>query len=320
VARLSKQHRQQLAQGTPAPSATGSSRATAVAPRPPQRGQKIAAPWWHSPWAWGSGVTGVVVIVIVVFLILGSSSPGSSGPYPLMPASVVNEVTHVSPSVSSAVGAAGLSNPFHAVPASTPQVTSSDGKPVVYYLGTDFCPYCAFERWSLVVALSRFGSFSGLHQTTSGNSEQISSLDGINSFSFYGSTYDSLYLSFLGVESADRAGNPLQTPTSAEADTAAQLTGGSVPLVDVGNRYYAPGAPSLAGTQEGQQYQYAPEIIHGMTWQQIADSLGNAQSAQAQTIIGNANWLTAAICKITGNAPSSVCTSSYIAPLITQLP
>lgn len=319
MARLSKQHRQQIAQGSALGPASRSRRATAVASRPPRRRHKVAARWWQSPWAWGGGLTGVVVIVVIVFVVLGTASPAPVSSNPLMPASIVNQVTNVSPTVSSAVGAGGLSNPFQAIPDSTPKVTSSDGKPVVYYLGTDFCPYCAFERWSLVIALSRFGTFTDLHQTTSGNTEEISTLNGIRSFSFYGSSYTSPYLAFIGVESADRAGNALQTPTSVQAAVANQLTGGSVPLVDIGNVYYTEGDPSIAGTSAGQQFQYAPQLIHGMTWQQIADSLGNAQSPQAQAIIGNANWLTAAFCKITGNAPSSVCASSYIAPLVTKI-
>jgi hypothetical protein len=319
VARLSKQHRQQLAQAATGGSPEGSRRATAVATRPPRRRQKIAAPWWQSPWAWGGGLTGVVAIVVVVFVILSTGSPASTT-NPLMPASVVSAVTSVSPTVSSTVGAGGFSNPFEAVPSSTSRVTGGDAKPTVFYIGTDYCPYCAFERWSLVVALSRFGTFSGLHQTTSGSSEAIASLNNINSFSFYGSSYSSQYLSFVGVESSDRAGNTLQTPTATEAAVADQLTGGSVPLVDIGSRYYAPGDPSLTGTPEGSQAQYAPQLLSGMTWQQVADSLSNAQSAQAQAIIGNANWLTAAFCKITTNSPSSVCSSSYITPLESQLP
>jgi hypothetical protein len=301
----------------------GAHRGTAVAARPPQRRQKLSDPWWQSPWAWGSGVTAVVVIVIVVFVVLGLLSPASPGPAtanPLMPASIVNEVTNLSPAVSSAVGAGGLGSPFAAVPSSTPQLTSSSGKPTLYYLGTDACPFCAFERWSLVIALSRFGTFTDLHQTTSGDTEAISSLNDINSFSFYGSSYSSKYLAFLGVESADRAGNALQTPTASEAAVAEQLTQSSVPLVDIGNRYFAQGDPPLSGTSEGQQAQYAPQLIYGRTWQQIADSLSNPPNPQAQAIVGNANWLTAAICKITGDAPRSVCSASFIAPLESRLP
>jgi hypothetical protein len=56
-----------------------------------------------------------------------------------------------------------------------------------------------------------------------------------------------------------------------------------------------------------------------MTWQQIAQSLSDAQGPQAQAIIGNANWLTAGICKLTGNQPGSVCGAAPIATLEGQL-
>ena len=31
------------------------------------------------------------------------------------------------------------------------------------YIGAEFCPYCAAMRWSMAVALSRFGTFTPLH-------------------------------------------------------------------------------------------------------------------------------------------------------------
>src|SRR5438876_6623085 len=36
------------------------------------------------------------------------------------------------------------------------------GKPVVLYVGAQYCPFCAAERWALVLALSRFGHWAGL--------------------------------------------------------------------------------------------------------------------------------------------------------------
>ena len=39
----------------------------------------------------------------------------------------------------------------------------------------------------------------------------------------------------------------------------------------------------------------------------------------AQEIIGNANWLTAGICKVTGGQPGSVCTGAPISTLEAQL-
>jgi len=36
-----------------------------------------------------------------------------------------------------------------------------NGIPTPFYAGADGCPFCAAERWVLVVALVRFGSFTG---------------------------------------------------------------------------------------------------------------------------------------------------------------
>ena len=40
--------------------------------------------------------------------------------------------------------------------------TRAAGKPEILYIGAEYCPYCATERWPLAVALSRFGTFTGL--------------------------------------------------------------------------------------------------------------------------------------------------------------
>ena len=37
---------------------------------------------------------------------------------------------------------------------------TQDSKPEMLYIGAEFCPYCAALRWSMAVALSRFGSFT----------------------------------------------------------------------------------------------------------------------------------------------------------------
>ena len=47
-----------------------------------------------------------------------------------------------------------------------------DGKPGVLYIGAEFCPFCATERWAMVNALGRFGTFSGLKITNSSTTDQ----------------------------------------------------------------------------------------------------------------------------------------------------
>ena len=77
-----------------------------------------------------------------------------------------------------------------------PRLTSG-GKPEVLYVGTEYCPYCDAESWPLIVALSRFGEFTGLRTSRSPLFEGIPPTDG---WTFYGSSYTGRYLAFAPVE------------------------------------------------------------------------------------------------------------------------
>ena len=92
------------------------------------------------------------------------------------------------------------------------------------YIGAEFCPICATERWPMLVALSHFGTFSNVSQTHSAVSD-----GDIPTLSFYGSTYTSPYLTFTPVETTTNqpSGNyykTLETPTSAEMASVAGHT------------------------------------------------------------------------------------------------
>src|ERR1700733_11618634 len=63
------------------------------------------------------------------------------------------------------------------------------------YIGAEFWPIWATERWPMLVALSHFGTFSNVSQTHSAVSD-----GDIATLSFYGSTYSSPYLTFAPVE------------------------------------------------------------------------------------------------------------------------
>ena len=91
---------------------------------------------------------------------------------------------------------------------------TSNGKPEVLYIGAEFCPYCATERWPMTIALSRFGTFSPLHGIHSSSTDVPASIPTVT---FYKSTYTSKYLTFTPVETTttDRT-QPLQVPTSAQ--------------------------------------------------------------------------------------------------------
>ena len=257
-----------------------------------------------------------VAAVVLIFIVLGAlGSPSTSTPItplPTAPASVVSAVTGVTTQVADTVGSGGVSNPLQALPTTAAKLTGSDGNPEVFYLGAEYCPYCAAERWSLVIALSRFGTFTNLRTTTSSGTDVYPNT---HTFSFYGASYSSQYLDFVPLETATRdQAQTLQTPTNAQDvlietyDTSpySSKTGG-IPFVDFGNVYVASGSA------------VNPQYLAGLSWQQIASDLSDPTSTVAQAIIGNANYVTAGICKLTGDQPALVCGDTVIAALESQL-
>jgi hypothetical protein len=117
------------------------------------------------------------------------------------------------PPVSSAYASILLIGPSAPVPVSARPLTA-DGKPEVLYVGTEYCPYCVAENWALIVALSRFGQFSGLSTSRSPFFDDVPPVDG---WTFYGSSYASRYLTFVPVETAS---NVLASPKSDQASAA----------------------------------------------------------------------------------------------------
>ena len=72
---------------------------------------------------------------------------------------------------------------------------------------------------------------------------------------------------------------------------------------------------SASGRRRAAHSSIAPDVIGGMSWQSVADSLKQPDSTQARAILGSANLVTAAICKMTGDHPAPVCSSAVIQDL-----
>jgi len=185
-----------------------------------------------------------------------------------------------------------------------PALTSTN-LPEMLYIGAEWCPYCAAERWAMAVALERFGTFSPLHGVYSSSADVYPNTA---TLTFYGSTYTSKYLVFTPVENQDVNHNLLQAPTAAQQAlwTKYEPPGDGYPFVDIGNRFVT-------------TVTYNPQVLQGLTWSQIAADLHNPSSPVAQGADGSANLLTAAICKITGNTPASVCHATPIPTLERQI-
>ncbi len=265
------------------------------------------------------GLVAVVVVVVVVAAAVGvffatrsstPAAPASSNQIGApVPANVFHAVTTVSSATLNAVGVGSsvIGKP-QTISGGAPLV--SGGKPEVFYLGADFCPYCAAERWALVVALSRFGTFSNLHLMMSSSTDVYPNT---NTFTFYKSSYASKYLKFVPVEFETRTHAPLQSPTTAEQKLVnvydappyvpSASDSGSIPFIDFGNKYVIDGAS------------YNPQLLTGLNWQTVAGTLNDPSAATAQAIDGTANEITAAVCTLTNNQPGSVCATPLISSL-----
>jgi Domain of unknown function (DUF929) len=271
----------------------------------------------------GGAIIAVVAVALALVLVKVNSKPAAAAPPADGPAGaalarVVNDLTSVPASVLDTVGAgslsgsgigrAGTSGSGYLAPVSGAPLTSG-GKPEVLYLGADFCPYCAAVRWPLIVALSRFGTFSGLGTTRSGianGAGQHEPYPGTPTWTFYRSRYTSRYLTFTPVELQTNIPDPqtggytgLQRLTAAQQDLMTRYDpAGSISFIDIGNAY----------VQLSSLTPYGPQDLQNLTWSQIAAALHHPSSAVAKRIGGSANYLTAAICKLTGDQPAGACT------------
>ena len=279
-----------------------------------RRKKAARPPVWRHPYV----LIAVTAVVAVVAVFVGLSNASRNSGATAQPSTrdtrtLIDAVTKLEPQVVEAVGSGGLPLQFVPLQSATPWL-AADGRPQILYVGADFCPYCAAQRWSLVMALSRFGSFDHLFLTQSSPSDVFPNTA---TFSFHGSGYSSDWLHFSGVETSDRAGVQLDT-LSAEQQAlyekydappyVSPAAKGGIPWLDLGNRYVM----SSSG--------FSPQLLAGLSWAQIAEKLGDARDPVTQAIVGNANNLTAAICRTTGMQPAAVCTTAPVAEIAAQLP
>lgn len=243
----------------------------------------------------------VVIIAIVVVLALLVSSSGGGSPLIGKPVSSADlqAITGVSDStLSTVLVPSGVTLPSTISGAAL----TSNNKPEVVYIGGDYCPFCAVERWSLIVALSHFGTFSGLEYMQSSATDQNPNSP---TFTFRAATYTSQYLSFVAVEEYDRSGSVVQPLTTdqqsliTQYDTCPSGGSGGIPFIDIANKYAINcGAQSTLDISAG-------------NWSQIASQLNTATNPTSKLIDGAANTLITAFCKVDGGQPASVCTQSY---------
>lgn len=251
------------------------------------------------------GIVGVIgsVALYATAGVEASHLPSAPGDRPAL-SGVLQKLTGVAPEVVTAVGvpAQSIVTPPTIKTAQPPLVI--DGKPGAVFIGGEFCPYCGAERWAIIVAFSRFGSFSDLQETTSSPWDVYPSTA---TFSFHGATYSSRY---IALAMAEHSGNDVDGPgtfsdldplTSQEAYVWQRYDDSyGYPFLDIGNNALVL-SPS-----------FSPGLLGGFDQSEIASRLSHADDPSTQGIVGTANYLTAAICVTTGQKPASVCANLVI--------
>ena len=173
-----------------------------------------------------------------------------------------------------------------------------DGKMGVIFISADFCPYCATNRWGMMLALMRFGNFSGIEYMTSGSSDVYPDSP---TFTFSNSVYTGK-VSFDAVELYDRDGRQLSILTGLQNATISKYdTRGSIPFIDFGNKSVLVGSV------------ISPQLLQGKSWDQIIAQINDENLPLSQAVIGNANIFTAYICRMNASLSNeSVCQQSYV--------
>ncbi len=239
----------------------------------------------------------------------GPSTSSTVETFNAAPSSLVSSLA-LPKSVYDAVGVSSPANPVLAPrpagsgnsPLWLATVGDRPPQPVVFFYGAEFAPYAAVQRWPLILALSRFGTFGqlGLMQ-----SSPTTAFAGVSTFTFWKVQYSSKYLILESVErysSLDPTGARylnLETPDARQAAAVASYgaSANTFALLDVANRYVLNGAS------------FTPSVLGGLSQSQIAGDLTTPSSPLTQAVLTAANEITATICAVDGDKPGAVCES-----------
>jgi len=282
----------------------------ATPPRPPSRAAQARAEAERrkrNRFLIAAGASAVVVVLIVALVVVKASSGSGSrtvssaaaGEAPAPPQVVAALAGIPAATLAQSRGAVQTNSPR---PITAPPLTEG-GKPLVLYVGADYCPFCAAERWAVVTALTHFGQFTNLGVTSSSSSDVYPDT---STFSFYGSSYSSPYLSFTGVETATSTGKPLQhlTPEQEQLERTynappyvASTSAGTIPWINLGGQFVQSGAS------------FDPGVLKDKSLTQIAAAATVPSTAIGKNVQAAAAQLTADLCQLTGGQPATTCSA-----------
>jgi thiol-disulfide isomerase/thioredoxin len=177
------------------------------------------------------------------------------------------------------------------------------GKLTVFFMGAEYCPYCAAERWAIVRSLQKFGQWEGLKQTISAARNQP--FLNLPTYDFTEATYNSPHIEFVAREIKDREFKPFQKLSKTEEKIVRKHDPKKeIPFLLIAGRFMQIGSG------------FPPKIFIGHTFRQTETELKKVESEIRKTIDEEANVISALLCL--SGLPPELCKEAGTAQLVAQ--
>lgn len=241
----------------------------------------------------GTSTIAVIAVIVVIVVVGVSQHKSTSKDNAIVPAaaSITDVITKAATQTSGTPDFSGIAGPPKSLSGSG--LNGSGGHPEVLYVGGEFCPNCGATRWSLAIALSRFGTFTNLKQTTSSEGS-------IATLSFQGSSYTSQYIDAVLKENEGQNHEQVDSLTSSEQSLFTNIGQNGYPFIDFGGKW------AQIGTLLN------PSDFSGKTHDDIVKAIGDPTSKLGKEIMAGADVYSAIICETTNNQPSNVCGAASV--------
>jgi thiol-disulfide isomerase/thioredoxin len=185
-------------------------------------------------------------------------------------------------------------------------INRPSGKCLVFFMGAEFCPFCAAERWAIVGALDRFGKWSGLADNYSADHDE--KYLNIPTLSLSQAEFQSEYVEFIGRETADRNFEPL-----------ADLSQSDYEILDM----YNPDQIIPFMLIDGQFVQvgtgYSPQILLGLDPNAVRLEIKKDDSLIGKAIRMEIDNITALVCKSLKKGGAQPCADLSVKKLIEKI-
>jgi thiol-disulfide isomerase/thioredoxin len=183
------------------------------------------------------------------------------------------------------------------------ETMKQNGKLYVFFMGAEYCPYCAAERWAIVRALQKYGQWNGLKQTISAARDEP--FLNLPTYDFTEATYTSSHIEFVSREIKDREFKQLQKLLKPEEKLVRKYNPSKeIPFLLIAGRFVQVGAG------------FTPKIFIGHTFRQTETELKKIESDIRKTIDAEANIIAALLC--VSGLPPELSKETGVAELVAQ--